>query len=205
MGLMSLSPCASADVTAPCAPSAVTSCTLSTGPASAWNPSNGQNSIMWFSLILSDFCWIAPGFAQSVLVCFEFKSGWWDSTNTISCNFHFLFTWEIWSIIDLPPSCLSSKVQRSTLKNKLNNALLDRSAKPLKSCYFCTLPRQMWCFPLRLQFALLQDIFIFFLQKAEMKPFENWTHSLKVWSLPKVWVGRKDLRMSLNTPSCISS
>lgn len=40
-------------------------------------------------------------------------------------------------------------------KNKLNNALSDRSAKPLKGCYFCTLPRQTWCFPLCLQLPLL--------------------------------------------------
>lgn len=91
----------------------------------------------------------------------------------------------------MPPSCLSySKVQESTLKNKLNNALLDRSAKPLKSCYFCPLPSQTWRFPLPLQLTLLQDIFIFFLQKAEMKLSGTWTHSLKVEFTQSVRVER---------------
>lgn len=72
----------------------------------------------------------------------------------------------------MPPSCLSSKVQESTLKNKLNNALLDRSAEPLKGCYFCSLPRHTWCFLLFFLFVcnrLYCKMFSFFLQKAEMK------------------------------------
>lgn len=92
----------------------------------------------------------------------------------------------------MPPSCLSySKVQESTLKNKLNNALLDRSAKPLKSCYFCTLPSQTWRFPLPLQLTLLQDIFIFFPAKSRNETLWNLDTIIEsVEFTQSVWVER---------------